>query len=72
MKEKGFESNHELQAYFNKELQKILTKNGKKMMGWDEIYDPSLPKDIVIHSWRGYDYMYRAAKQGYQSVLSNG
>lgn len=72
MKKKGIENNHELQAYFNKRLLKILRKNGKKMMGWDEIYEPSLPKDIVIHSWRGYDYMYRAAKQGYQSVLSNG
>ncbi len=72
MKKEGLKSNHELQAYFNKRLQQILSKNSKKMMGWDEIYDPSLPKDIVIHSWRGYDYMYRAAKQGYQSVLSNG
>lgn len=72
MKKKGIENNHELQAYFNKRLLKILRKNGKKMMGWDEIYEPTLPKDIVIHSWRGYDYMYLAAKQGYQSVLSNG
>ncbi|MEA2107664.1 MAG: family 20 glycosylhydrolase [Bacteroidota bacterium] len=71
MQQKGITSNHELQAYFNKKLQKILTKNNKKMMGWDEIYAPDLPKDIVIHSWRGYNYMYRAAKRGYQSILSN-
>jgi len=72
MQQKGLTSNHELQAYFNKKLQKILTKNNKKMMGWDEIYDPDLPKNIVIHSWRGYNYMYQAAKRGYQSILSNG
>jgi hexosaminidase len=72
MNKKGIKNNHELQSYFNSKLLKILRKNDKKMMGWDEIYEPDLPKDIVIHSWRGYNYMYRAAKQGYQSVLSNG
>ncbi|MCA0445179.1 MAG: family 20 glycosylhydrolase [Bacteroidetes bacterium] len=65
-------TNHDLQAYFNLKVLDILTKNGKKMMGWDEIYQPTLPKNIVIHSWRGRDYMDQAAKAGFQSVLSNG
>jgi len=72
MKDKGLKNNHELQAYFNTELLKILTLNKKKMMGWDEIFQPTLPKNIVIHSWRGKQYMVDAAKQGYQSLLSNG
>lgn len=72
MKSNGIKSNHELQAYFNRNLLKILEKNGKKLIGWDEIFQPSLPKTIVIHSWRGRESMEDAAKQGYQSVLSNG
>lgn len=72
MQKKGIKDNHELQAYFNKRLLKILEKNKKKMMGWDEILQPSLPKSIVIHSWRGRKYMDDAARQGYSSVLSNG
>ena len=36
-KENNLKSNHELQAYFNKRIQKILEKYGKKMIGWDEI-----------------------------------
>ncbi|MDD5362358.1 MAG: beta-N-acetylhexosaminidase [Ignavibacteria bacterium] len=68
----NLKTNHELQAYFNKRIQKILEKYGKKMIGWDEIFSESLPKDIVIHSWRGKDAMINAAKLGYSSILSNG
>ncbi|WP_394746990.1 beta-N-acetylhexosaminidase [Spongiimicrobium salis] len=71
-KEHGFQSNHELQTYFNVQLQQILKKNNKIMMGWDEIFEPKLPKDIVIHSWRGKEAMVNAAKKGYKSVLSKG
>jgi hexosaminidase len=53
MKEKGIKDNHGLQAYFNQRLMKILQKQGKKMIGWDEVLQPTLPKDVVIHSWRG-------------------
>ncbi len=72
MKEKGIKDNHELQTYFNKRLLKFLQKNGKIMMGWDEIFQPDLPKDVVIHSWRGQKALAEAAKQGFQGVLSNG
>ena len=72
MKQKGIKDNHALQAYFNTRLLKILQKNGKKMIGWDEILQPGLPKDIVIHSWRGTEALAQAAKQGYDGILSNG
>jgi hexosaminidase len=72
MKEKGIRDNHALQTYFNRRLLELLQDNGKIMMGWDEIFQPDLPKDIVIHSWRGQKALAEAARQGYQSVLSNG
>jgi len=72
MKQRGIKNNHELQAYFNGKLLKILTKNGKRMIGWDEIFQTSLPNSIVIHSWRGRESMEDAARKGYQSVLSSG
>src|SRR6185436_18754021 len=50
MKAKGIKDNHALQAYFNTRLLKILQKHYKKMIGWDEVLQPELPKDIVIHS----------------------
>ena len=72
MKDKGIKDNHGLQAYFNTRLLKILQKNGKKMIGWDEILQPELPKDIVIHSWRGTAALADAARKGYDGILSNG
>jgi hexosaminidase len=61
-----------LQLYFNKKLQAIVSKHGKIMVGWDEVLDPALPKDIVIQSWRGQESLAAAAKQGYRGILSNG
>lgn len=72
MKENGIKDNHQLQTYFNKRLLKFIQKNGKIMMGWDEIFQPDLPKDVVIHSWRGQKALAEAARQGFTGVLSNG
>ena len=72
MKAKGIKDNHALQAYFNTRLLKILQKHGKKMIGWDEVLQPDLPKDIVIHSWRGTAALAEAARKGYDGILSNG
>lgn len=64
--------NDALQAYFNKRVVAILTKHGKKVIGWDEIKNPQLPKDIIIQSWRGRQGLIDAAQNGYQTILSNG
>ncbi|MBN2601499.1 MAG: family 20 glycosylhydrolase, partial [Candidatus Marinimicrobia bacterium] len=64
--------NHMLQAYFNKRVLKILTKYNKKMIGWDEIFQPGLPNNIVIHSWRGQKSLIESAQKGYMGILSNG
>jgi hexosaminidase len=68
----GINGNKGLQAYFNKRLQPIVAKHGKNMIGWDEVLDPNLPKDITIHSWRGTKSLAEAAKLGYRGILSNG
>ncbi len=72
MKEKGIKDNHALQAYFNQHILKILQKHHKKMIGWDEILHPDLPKDAVIQSWRGPASLADAAKKGYNGILSAG
>lgn len=72
MKAKGIKDNHALQAYFNQRVLKILQKHGKKMIGWEEILHPDLPKDAVIHSWRGPASLAEAARKGYNGILSAG
>lgn len=68
----GMRNNHDLQAYFNRRLMPILQKHGKKMVGWDEIFHPDLPKDAVIQSWRGQASLAQTARDGYMGILSYG
>ena len=68
----GMKSNQDLQAYFNQRVQKIVAKNQKIMIGWDEVLNPNLPKTIVIQSWRGQKSLADAARQGYSGLLSSG
>ncbi len=68
----GMKNNRDLQAYFNLRLQKIVTKHGKIMMGWDEVLHPDLPKTVLVESWRGQDSLAEAAKQGHRGLLSYG
>ncbi len=70
MQRRGFAGPPELQAYFNQRLLPILERHGKRMIGWDEILNPALPKDIVIQSWRGEESLAAGARQGYEGILS--
>ena len=70
MQKHGFQNKEQLQAYFNQRLLVILKKHHKRMLGWDEILQPTLPKDIVIQSWRGNASLAAGARQGYQGILS--
>ncbi len=59
-----------LQAYFNLRVLKILQKHGKKMIGWDEVLTPDLPKDVIVQSWRGTKSLADGARRGYRGILS--
>jgi hexosaminidase len=72
LRKNGLKSDQDLQGYFNRRLQKVVAKYGKRMEGWDEILDPDLPKDIVIQSWRGQRSLAEAARHGFSSILSAG
>src|SRR6266403_264526 len=71
-KSHALKDNDALQAYFSQRIQKIVTKHGKAVVGWDEVFIPGVPKDIVIQSWRGQESLAKAAAQGYRGILSNG
>lgn len=78
-KENDLKTNHDLQTYFNIRLEEILKKNGKSVMGWEEIMTDKMPTTALIHSWKGVNEgveagssLVKAAKRGYQTVLSNG
>ncbi|HUO60657.1 MAG TPA: family 20 glycosylhydrolase [Candidatus Acidoferrales bacterium] len=68
----GLRNNQDLQVYFNRNLQKIVTKHGKIMMGWDEILRPDLPQNVVVQVWRSQEALAEDVKQGRPGLLSYG
>jgi hexosaminidase len=63
---------HGIQAHFNKRVNEIFSRHGKKMIGWDEIQSPDLPRNILIESWRGPRALADNARKGYDGILANG
>lgn len=69
----GYESTHELQSYFVRRVHDIVRKHDKIMIGWGEIYDPDMPKDVMIHFWwPRMKQMEEALLKGYKGIVSNG
>ncbi len=63
---------HKLHTYFNRRVLAILQRQGKTMVGWDEILGPDLPAPVVIQSWRGVKSLTETARQGHPALLSSG
>ena len=61
-----------LQAHFNRRVSELLARQGKKIVGWDEVLHPDLPRDAVVQSWRGPESLADAARRGYSGLLSSG
>ncbi|MDX1285351.1 MAG: family 20 glycosylhydrolase, partial [Draconibacterium sp.] len=72
MKENNLHDTHDLQAYFNFRMHKILTKHGKKMVGWEEILHSDLGDDIVIQSWKSQKTLFEGVQRGGTAILSAG
>lgn len=72
MQEQQLADQYALQAYFNRRVASILAQHQRKMIGWDEIQHPDLPRDIVIQSWQGQDALGKAVNNGFQGILSTG
>jgi hexosaminidase len=72
MKEHGLKDNAALQASFSTRVQKIVAAHDKIMVGWDEVLQLGTPKDVVIQSWRGPEFVGQAVKGGNRALLSAG
>ena len=59
-----------LQLYFTQRIGRFLQKNGRRLVGWDEILEPGLPPSSVVMSWRGVEGALNAATKGYDTILS--
>lgn len=70
MKENGLKNGHELQSYFIKRVEKILAKNKKKLLGWDEILEGGLADTATVMSWRGVGGANKASQMGRDVIIA--
>ncbi|WP_010515926.1 beta-N-acetylhexosaminidase [Komagataeibacter oboediens] len=61
-----------LQAMYTQRVHDMLARDGKIMMGWDELLDAPILASIVIESWRGSRYTAAATQAGHPVVVSSG
>ena len=70
MQKHGFTTTAQLQTYFSQRVLEIVQKHGKRVIGWDEILTPELPKDAVVQGWHGRQSLADAAQQGHLAIWS--
>ncbi len=72
MRRRGFESAHELQAYFTRRVAAIAVALGKTPTVWDEALHADLPPGVVVQAWRSSKLVHRATAAGHRTIVSAG
>jgi hexosaminidase len=72
IKEKGLKDEHGLQSYFIQRMEKYINKNGRTLIGWDEILEGGLAPNAIVMSWRGEAGGIAAAKENHQVIMTPG
>ena len=68
----GLADEDELQSYFIKRIERFLSANGRKLIGWDEILEGGLASNAAVMSWRGEKGGIEAARMGHYVVMTPG
>ena len=67
-KKENLKSEHELQSYFIRRVEKFINAHGKTLIGWSEIRQGGLAKNAVVMDWIGGAL--ESAKEGHNVVMS--
>jgi hexosaminidase len=66
----GLADEMQLQSYFTQRIERVLTRLGKRLIGWDEIIEGGLPPRTAVMSWRGTVGGVEAARSGHDVVMT--
>lgn len=71
MKQEKLENEEELQGYFMARVARYVQSKGREVIGWDELTNATLPKDVIILGWQGYGQAaLKAARQGHRFIMT--
>lgn len=69
----GLKDENALQSWFIAQMDAFLRKNGRRLIGWDEILEGgALPASATVMSWRGMAGGIEAAKSNHDVVMAPG
>lgn len=72
IKDENLKDEHALQSYAISKIDQFLTRNGRKLIGWDEIMEGGLSPGATVMSWRGESGGIKAAKSGHDVIMTPG
>ena len=70
VKQENLSNVEELQSYFIKRIERMVTSKGRKIIGWEEIMEGGLPKEAVVMSWLGTESGIEASSMGYKTIMA--
>jgi hexosaminidase len=70
IKELGLKDEAELQSWFIKQMDAILTSKGRRLIGWDEILEGGLAQNATVMAWRDVNHAMAAARSGHDAVMT--
>ena len=62
----------ELQSYAIRRMEKFVSAQARRLLGWDEILEGGLAPGATVMSWRGEDGGIQAAKAGHNVIMTPG
>ena len=68
MQKEGLKTEHELQSYFIRRIEKLITVQNRTLIGWSEIREGGLAQNAVVMDWIGGAV--EAASAGHDVIMS--
>src|SRR5699024_7817483 len=68
MQQRGLQTEREVQTWFLTRMAEHLQSLGRRMVGWDELLEGTIPASTVVASWRGMTGLVTAARRGHDAV----
>jgi len=69
-KDLSLTTEHELQSYLIKRIEKFLNAHKRKLLGWDEILEGGLAPGATVMNWRSEKYGVEAAGQNHDVIMT--
>lgn len=74
IKDQGLDNENQLQSWMTSKVTALVSKWGKIPIGWDEVIDNAekvtLPKDLIVMSWRGTEGGVKAAELNHKFIMA--